>query len=98
VKTFPAPGQRYGAAGWGGGGGGGSHIDIFRLLSADISAKAVTLSASPSAPLSVLCFVAGNTPQRSGIDFGISGTTLSWAGDSLDGVLEVGDILQVVYV
>lgn len=70
---------------------------IHVLTAGDIAAGFITLPGAPTVPTEVLCFVAGDTPQRIGIDFAIAGAILSWTGLALDGVLETGDTLQMVY-
>lgn len=62
-----------------------------------IANKSVTLAATPANPASTVLHVQGAPHQEYGIDFTVSGTTLSWNGLGLDGLLESGDKLRVVY-
>lgn len=70
-------------------------VNQFILDSTDISNKFVTLTQAPDNPtLSVLDVIGGITQQYS-VDYSITGTTLSWSGTFLDGVLIAGDVLIV---
>jgi hypothetical protein len=60
-------------------------------------AKAVTLSAAPTVPSKTLVDMLQGDAQIYGVDYTVSGTTLSWSGLGLDGVLTTGDILRIVY-
>jgi len=62
-----------------------------------IANKSVTLAATPANAASTVLHVQGAPHQEYGSDFTVSGTTLSWNGLGLDGLLEAGDKLRVVY-
>lgn len=83
-----------------GGGGGGTALKVeYRTITApEATAKAITLVATPATATEVVLNVAAGTPQFYGDDFTVSGTTLSWSGLGLDGVLAAGDKLVVQYI
>jgi hypothetical protein len=60
-------------------------------------AAEVTLSQIPENDAYVIMTVYGGVTQDEGVDFNVTGTILSWNGTSIDGVLEVGDKLQIAY-
>ena len=65
------------------------------VTSGEESAKSLTL---PGYPKSLqLDVVDGGGAQVPGRDFTYSGTTLSWDGLALDGVIAEGDILRITY-
>lgn len=68
------------------------------LSPAEITAKAITLAQPPAAPGEVILDVIGGGAQFYGDDFVVSGSTLSWNGLGLDGLLVSGDKLRVHYV
>jgi len=73
-------------------------VDEFTLNSTQINtSKSVTLTHTPATDADVKLTVYGGIPQDEGNDYSVSGTTLSWNGYNLDGVLEVGDKIEVSY-
>ena len=68
------------------------------LTSGDISAKQITLLTEPAEPTKVLLDWVGVCSQIYSVDFSISGTTLSWNGLGLDGVLLAGDIIRIHFL
>lgn len=68
------------------------------LTPAEITAKAITLLQTPASPGEVILDVKGGGAQFYNDDFVVSGSTLSWNGLGLDGLLVSGDKLRVVYV
>ncbi len=69
--------------------------DKFTLNSTDITNKYVVLSRAPSNPSLTVLDIVDGIVQKYSIDYSISGTTLSWSGTFLDGVLTDGDELIV---
>lgn len=70
----------------------------FRTISSgEATAKALTLIQTPSISSEVTLGIAGGGPQFYGDDYTVSGTTLSWSGLALDGVLAAGDKLIIGY-
>jgi hypothetical protein len=70
----------------------------YRTISAgEATAKALTLSNSPSISGEVNLDVIGGGPQFYGDDFIVSGSTLDWNGLGLDGLLAAGDKLRISY-
>lgn len=86
----------------GSGGGGGSSaeqiVQYITLTSADETNKSVTLSNTPLNADKVMLDPVGGPAQQYGVDFTVSGTTLSWASLGLDGILEEGDVLRISYM
>ncbi len=77
----------------------GSPLEIeYRTVTApEATAKAITLAATPATPSLVVMGVAGAPTQVYGTDFTVSGSTLSWSGTALDGILDAGDQLLLQY-
>lgn len=68
------------------------------LVSVDnLSTKSLTLTNTPLSGYNVTILPRGGCQQFLDIDFTIEGTTLSWDGYGLDGLLDIGDVLQVDY-
>ena len=80
------------------GAGGGIAADktvteIFTLSAGDITAKQITLTNTPTDNSLVRMVVIDGVEQENGADFSVSGTTVSWNGLGLDGILITGDKL-----
>ena len=67
------------------------------LTGTDISNKYVTLTQNPLTPAMARLIVIEGVEQNYGTDFTISGNQLSWSTLGLDGVLEIGDNLVIIY-
>lgn len=83
-----------------GGGSGvpsGYYLEEFTLNSGNIISKSVTIANTPTTPAATLMVISGAPNMSYSEDFTISGTTVSWNGLGLDGILEAGDIISVVY-
>lgn len=71
----------------------------YRTISGgEATAKQLTLTGTPASVTEVLLDVIGGGAQFYGDDFTVSGTTLSWSGLGLDGVLSSGDRVRIGYV
>lgn len=71
----------------------------YRTISAgEATAKALSLAHSPVAVGEVMVDVIGGTAAFYSDDFIVSGSTLSWNGLGLDGLLAAGDKLRISYV
>lgn len=72
----------------------------YRTLTAgEITAAEIVLVQTPATPTEVILdAIGGGSAQFYGDDFNVTGTTLSWLGLPLDGLLTAGDKLRVVYV
>jgi hypothetical protein len=83
------------------GGGGGSSVEQVRqvvtLTASNISTKSFTLSNAPLNPAALDFHPYGGIKQHYGVDFTVSGTTLSWSGLGLDGFLAENDVIAVTY-
>jgi hypothetical protein len=82
-----------------GSGASGSYFpeDVKPLSAGEITAKAITLLQAPTSASKTRLFVEGAPTQVYGVDFTVSGTTLSWSGLGLDGVLVENDNIFVTY-
>lgn len=78
-------------------GSGAQYSETFTLDLTAITNKQISLTHVPMNPSITRVLPIGGIYQRYGIDFTISGQTLSWDGLGLDNFLEVGDILIVEY-
>lgn len=79
-------------------GSGTSTTTETRTISAgEAAAKALTLGATPLVAGNVRVWAIQGPAQENGVDFSVVGTTLSWAGLALDGVLDAGDKLLIQY-
>jgi hypothetical protein len=67
------------------------------LTSTDIALKSITLNVAPTSPNLVQVFVAGGPMQVYGTDFLVVGQSLTWNLLGLDGELEAGDQLVIMY-
>lgn len=72
-------------------------IQSITITAAMLSAKAVNLTNAPNLGYNVTILPHGGPAQFINEDFMIDGLTLSWDGYGLDGLLEIGDIIQVSY-
>lgn len=72
-------------------------IERVTLTPTDIANKQVTLSAVPAIASETLLTVIGGPMQDYLVDYQISGSTLSWSGLTLDGILLSGDKLVIMY-
>ena len=71
----------------------------FRTISVgEASAKQLSLSQTPAAVTEVMLDLIGGGAQFYGDDYTVSGTTLSWNGLGLDGILGSGDKIRIGYV
>lgn len=77
---------------------GNISTEIFNLTQTDIDNKYVELSKTPSSSQSVNLYPLGGIPQINGQHFTVSGKIVSWNGLGLDGFLESGDTLIVLYI
>jgi hypothetical protein len=82
----------------GGGGAGNTYTSELRTVTApEATAKSLVLAATPITASGVIMLVASAPNQFYGLDFTVSGTTLTWAGLGLDGILAAGDQLTILY-
>lgn len=77
-----------------------SKVEYRTITAGEESAKSLTLAETPAEVAEVLLNIKGGGPQFYGDDFTVSGTTLSWSGLDLDGVLLENDkvIIQYIYI
>jgi hypothetical protein len=78
-------------------GASGYIAEYFTLTLGNIVSKEVTLTNVPAYPSYVLLQIDGAAPSFYSLDYTVSGSALSWNGLRLDGLLEPGDVLQVIY-
>lgn len=60
--------------------------------------KSLTLLETPAASSEVMLDIVGGTAQMNGVDFSVTGSTLSWNALRLDGVLTDGSEIRITYV
>lgn len=74
-------------------------VETRTITSGEATAGSLTLAFTPSTPSYVRVEVRGGAAgQAFGIDYTVSGTTLTWASYGLDGLLASGDVLIITYV
>lgn len=82
-------------------GGGGTSTDIEHVFHditpSEASAKQFSLPSTPVSPAKVMVLVQGGLSLRYSIDYDLSGTTFSWSGKPLDGVLDDSDVIELFY-
>lgn len=71
--------------------------EFFTLSALDISNKFITLAETPTDLIKTRLIPINGVEQEYGVNFTVSGTTLSWNTLGLDGVLEENDKLIVIY-
>lgn len=71
--------------------------ETFTLLLANINTASVTLSATPATASKTRLIPEGGPEAFYTTDFTVSGSLVSWSGLGLDGILEVGDKITIVY-
>lgn len=70
----------------------------YRTISApEAAAKELTLAATPNDPTKVMLDTIGGCAQEYSVDYSITDDVLSWDSLGLDGILEAGDKLRIVY-
>lgn len=79
-------------------GAGTENVEYRTISSGEAAAKALTLSFGPLVPANVTLDTIGGTSQIYSVDYTVSGTTLSWNGLGLDGLLSAGDVLRIQYL
>ncbi len=83
----------------GGGSGSGEQVEIEQrtITGPEETAKQITLPFTPTS--NVIMFVRTGIAQFQGslLDFEITGSTLSWNGKALDGVLKADHIICLIY-
>lgn len=72
------------------------NFDYIELSAIHIAEKKASLAKIPSSS-AISVDVVGGTTQLLGADFSVSGRELQWDGLGLDGLLEEGDVLRVMY-
>lgn len=79
-------------------GAGVEYVEYRIVTSGEAAAKSLTLTAGPATPANTFLDIVGGTSQIYSTDFTVSGTSLSWLGLGLDGLLSAGDILRIEYL
>lgn len=77
---------------------GTQNVEYRTLTGGEAAAESLTLSATPMSASLVMLDVIGGGPQEYSVDYTVSGTTLSWVGLALSGVLSAGDKLRINYL
>lgn len=76
---------------------GTQNVEYRTLSGGEAAAESLTLSATPISASKVMVDVIGGCAQEYSVDFTVSGTTLSWAGLGLAGLV-AGDKLRINYL
>jgi len=92
-----APGNEYLIFTSGIPGVGGYQVEQLTISAAQAAAKQIILANTPTQPTRTLLFVDGAAATFYGLDFTVSGATLSWNGTRLDQLLAENDLVRIVY-
>jgi hypothetical protein len=76
---------------------GAYNVDMIVVSAGQEAAKEVILSSAPTTATNTLLLIQGGVNQFYGDDYTVSGSTLSWNGLALDGILAAGDKLTIIY-
>jgi hypothetical protein len=71
--------------------------DVVTLVETDIVNKFIRLQELPATTETLQVFVRGGTPGVLGVDFSINNKELYWSGYEWDGLLSIGDCLEIYY-
>ena len=72
-------------------------IEMITITANHLSTKSFSLTQTPSLSYNVTIIPQGGCAQFINYDFIVTNNQVNWNGYQLDGLLEVGDILQVSY-
>lgn len=78
--------------------GSAFQIDRFIITAQHRLDKALSLTKTPADPLKVIFVPYRGVEQESGVDFVVTGNTLSWNGLALELLLDTGDAVSIRYV
>lgn len=82
----------------GGGGGSGTFLaEVFTLDATQIANKQVVVATAPTTSSSTVMIIRGAPGQAFSVDFTVTGSNISWSGTSLDGLLEIGDVITILH-
>lgn len=70
---------------------------VYTITQEQIDSKRIILDMAPSIPEAVTFRFVNGTTQDYGEEYTIEGSILTWDGFSLDGFIEVGDIVSISY-
>lgn len=76
---------------------GGYQVEQHEIDPGQLAAKQIVLLDVPTHPSRTLVFIDGAGATFQGLDFEVSGNTVSWSGKRLDGLLDLNDRIQIVY-
>lgn len=77
---------------------GNFFVEPHTITLAESNAKEIQLLITPSKPLEVMVDVVGGSPQRSGVDFVVTGDILSWNGYGMETIIGTDDNIRVTYI
>lgn len=72
-------------------------IEYRKLTTLEIANQSLNLQAMPANTEQVALDIYDGVPQLNGVDFTVIGTTLSWHGRELSNLLEIDDVLRIIY-
>ena len=73
------------------------NVEYVTITAGNEASKSFSLSNTPATASKTVLDIVGGTSQVFGIDFTVSGSTLSWTGLGLDGILVEDDIARILY-
>ena len=76
---------------------GVENIEYHTVSAGEETAKEFTLTSAPGDVAKVLVDIIGGVSQEYSVDFSITGSTFSWSGLGLDGILVENDIVRLKY-
>lgn len=74
-----------------------SIVEVRNITALEAAAKQLTLSYAPPKPKEVILEVIEGPPQFAEFDYRVTGNILSWRGRGLDGLLESGNAVRILY-
>lgn len=77
---------------------GTQNVEYRTLTGGEAAAESLTLSATPASASLVMVDLIGGSAGHYGVDFTVSGTTLSWVGLGYSGLLSAGDVMRINYL
>lgn len=75
----------------------GFNVEYVTITALMIFNKSLTLASAPTTSGQTVLMHTSGPAQKYGVDFTVSGTTLTWNGLGLDGVIAENDVVIVQY-
>lgn len=71
--------------------------ELITLDASQVGNNAISLQSTPRQDLDISFKIAGSTVNLRDFHFFVTGSTLSWSGTILSGIVEEGDVVQIGY-